>query len=72
MGVTLNHLVPMMYATPDLFVFDKNRQQLNHIVDELNTRYGSNTVYYGGAHRARHAAPMRIAFTQIPDVQRER
>jgi DNA polymerase-4 len=32
---------------------------------------GKNTVYLGGAHGATQDAPMRIAFTRIPDPEIE-
>jgi len=71
-GVTLNNLVPAMYCTADLFSQqESDRSGLNRAMDELNRRYGSHTVYFGGAHDAREAAPMRIAFTQIPDPHME-
>ncbi|GAB4195878.1 MAG: DNA polymerase IV [Wenzhouxiangellaceae bacterium] len=70
-GVTLNHLLPQSLQTEDLFADHREQRSLNQVVDRLNVRYGSNTVYFGGAHRARGAAPMRIAFTQIPNPQTE-
>jgi DNA polymerase-4 len=44
------------------------REQLDRSLDALNLKYGKNTVYFGGAHKALHAAPMRIAFNHIPDL----
>jgi DNA polymerase-4 len=51
-------------------LFDESHAQdkLNAIIDALNLRYGKNTLYFGGAHAALHAAPMRIAFGHIPDL----
>jgi len=40
-------------------------------VDKLNARFGKNAVYYGAAHSALQAAPMRIAFGHIPDLDTE-
>ncbi|MBI3522927.1 MAG: DNA polymerase [Betaproteobacteria bacterium] len=47
--------------------------QLNAVIDAVNLRYGKNTLYFGGAHRAidAGAAPMRIAFQHIPDISLE-
>jgi DNA polymerase-4 len=40
-------------------------------VDKVNLGFGSNTVYFGGAHGALKYTPMRIAFTRIPDPATE-
>lgn len=45
------------------------RQGLNKALDQLNAKHGKNTVYVGTAHSALHAAPMRIAFDHIPDLE---
>lgn len=70
-GVTLRQLVSEASHTPSLFGWDASRHALHRAVDTLNERFGRNTVYFGGAHAALSAAPMRIAFTRIPDVQTE-
>lgn len=58
---------------PDLFQpsIAAERQKLNGAIDQLNMRYGKNTVYFGGAHGAVHYAPLRIAFNHIPDLENE-
>ena len=38
-------------------------------MDALNARFGKNAVYLGASHGALQAAPMRIAFTHIPDPE---
>ncbi len=72
-AVTLHHLDEKKFQTASLFDNDKTRDALNAAVDKLNARYGSNTVYFGGSHLAlKHgSAPMRIAFTHIPDLRVE-
>lgn len=45
------------------------REGLNAALDKLNAKHGKNTVYVGTAHSALHAAPMRIAFDHIPDLE---
>lgn len=50
--------------TPDLFAPHEATDRLSHAVDELNARFGKNTVYLAGIGRARHAAPERIAFAK--------
>lgn len=69
-GVTLHGLLPEQSVTPSLFADDK-RKKLNALVDMLNAGLGKNTVYFGGAHDALDSAPMRIAFTRIPNLETE-
>lgn len=66
-GVTLLELVPDNLHSLDLFD-DSKRSQLSKTVDRINQKYGSQTVYFGGMHLAREAAPTRIAFQSIPDL----
>ncbi|MEO6148433.1 MAG: DNA polymerase [Sulfuriferula sp.] len=70
-GVTLTRLVEAAHQTPSLFDTDNARSKLNATVDKLNTRFGKNAVYFGGAHDALQSAPMRIAFSHIPDLDTE-
>ncbi|MGZ8252349.1 MAG: DNA polymerase Y family protein [Methylophilaceae bacterium] len=56
----------------DLFKPDTiQSEKLNTALDNLNMRYGKNTVYFGGAHNALSYAPLRIAFNHIPDLDIE-
>ncbi len=48
---------------------DPKRTNLTKALDNLNTRYGKHTVYFGGFSQALEAAPTRIAFTSIPDPE---
>jgi DNA polymerase-4 len=41
-------------------------------MDRLNACYGRNTVYFGGAQPALDSAPTRIAFTHVPEMEKER
>lgn len=66
-GVTLTHLSAARGRSLDLFGDGRQRSRLNAAVDALNGRFGKQAVYLGGAHGAMDAAPMRIAFTRIPD-----
>ena len=67
-GVTLFGLKPVEYCTRSLFDHDDARQNLNKAVDNLNENFGKNAIYLGGAHHALHAAPDKIAFTHIPQI----
>lgn len=42
--------------------------RLAHVMDSVNAKYGSTTLYLGGIHKVRDAAPPRIAFKSIPDM----
>lgn len=72
-GVHLTHLIDTKLHTPDLFEEEKEqtRGKLFAAVDHLNKVFGKNTVYLGGAHGATKDAPMRIAFTRIPEPEVE-
>ena len=66
-GVSLYDLVPENLHTADLFSEEQRRGQLSRAMDSINAKYGNNTVYLGGVHHVRDAAPPRIAFSSIPE-----
>ena len=72
-GVLLVHLIDLRMHTPDLFAHqvEANHDKLFQAVDHLNKVLGKNSVYFGGAHGATQDAPMRIAFTRIPEPEIE-
>jgi DNA polymerase-4 len=72
-GVHLTGLIDLKLHTPDLFEEQKEqtRGKLFQAVDHLNKVLGKNSVYLGGAHGATKDAPMRIAFTRIPEPEIE-
>ena len=75
-GMVFFGLVPEAQHTPSLFdaPATKNRSgstKLMQSMDALNAQFGKNTLYYAASHGALDRAPMRIAFTRIPDVQTE-
>lgn len=70
-GVALIHLAETRSISGNLFEASTKRHCLNATIDALNTRFGKAAVYLGGAHGALDEAPMRIAFTQIPDPEIE-
>jgi len=67
-GITLYRLLHETCVTPPLFPAQRNRILLARAMDGLNTRFGAHTVYFGGMYAAQDSAPMRIAFTCIPDL----
>ena len=50
----------------------RDRARLMSAMDALNRKQGKNTVYFASAHHTLDAAPMRIAFNRIPDLETER
>ncbi|MSU45944.1 MAG: DNA polymerase [Lacunisphaera sp.] len=72
-GVHFTHLLDLRLHTPDLFEqkTEESHGRLFFAVDHLNKVLGKNTVYLGGAHGATQDAPMRIAFTRIPEPEIE-
>ncbi|WP_345799233.1 hypothetical protein [Ramlibacter sp. H39-3-26] len=81
-SIALHGLVPARGHTPSLFDTPaacataqpppaRDRARLYAAMDALNRVYGKNTLYFASAHEALDAAPMRIAFNRIPDVQTE-
>lgn len=70
-SVALVDLVPENMRNLTLFdemygagKFDRVAQ----VMDSINAKYGSTTLYLGGIHKVREAAPPRIAFKSIPDM----
>ena len=72
-GIHLTQLIDTKLHTPDLFEepSEQKHGKLLAAVDHLNKVLGKNTVYLGGAHGATKDAPMRIAFTRIPEPEIE-
>jgi len=76
-SVTLARLEPLGCHTPSLFAEDNQprRMELQHAMDAVNKQFGGRTLYYADAmeaQRSSEAAPMRIAFNHIPDLELER
>ncbi len=51
-----------------LFTNNSRAQKTFKAVDEINARYGKNTIYVGSLHEKMEAAPTRIAFQRIPGL----
>ncbi|MBI1803432.1 MAG: DNA polymerase [Ignavibacteriae bacterium] len=67
-GVTLSHLIPDNLH--DFSFFDEaKRTRLAKAMDKLNYKYGANLVHFGDMELVKAAAPTRIAFTSIPDLE---
>jgi len=70
-AVAFYNLVDEDQTTLSLFDDSNKLSSLNKAMDKLNKRYGFQSAYYASSHTAAKSAPMRIAFTQIPDVDLE-
>jgi DNA polymerase-4 len=70
-AVVLFNLLHKDYTTLPIFENYEKNKALYGAIDCLNKRYGYASVYFGGSHIAKYSAPMRIAFTQIPDLDIE-
>ena len=66
-GVVLTGLVPEAFHAPSLFE-DQSRSQLTRALDLLNEKFGKDVVHYGAVHESAELAPLRIAFSRIPDA----
>ena len=67
-AIVLSRLAEAGQRVRSLFDEHRSHDQLNAVIDSVNLRYGRNALYFGGAHGALQAAPMRIAFNHIPDL----
>jgi len=78
-SMVLGRLVHKDNYTPSLFEetshygkqSPQNIQTLNSSMDQLVQKFGKQSIYLGGAHDAIEAAPMRISFGHIPDLEIE-
>ena len=67
-GVVLQDLVAVKNAPGSLLTEDRRNLELSRAMDQVNQRFGSDRLYFGGMHHMADCAPTRIAFTHIPDV----
>ena len=67
-GVTLSKLVPETAMSLSLFPEDQRRQDLGKLMDQINTKFGPQSIYTATMQEAATTAPMRISFTKIPDI----
>lgn len=64
-------LYKLMYEdqnTEVLFGDQNKSKSLNSAVDLLNKKFGFGSAYFAGSHTAIDSAPLKIAFSQIPDI----
>ncbi|HEY1628798.1 MAG TPA: hypothetical protein VGF52_03000, partial [Tepidisphaeraceae bacterium] len=70
-AITLFNLVPNQNTSMPLFPAERNRIRLSQAIDALNKKFGLQTIYFAGMHSALESAPMRIAFSRVPDAAYE-
>ncbi|MGI9428115.1 MAG: Y-family DNA polymerase [Bythopirellula sp.] len=70
-AVTLFDLTPGACTSPSLFVEERRALAAAQAMDAANEKFGPNKLYFASMHETRDSAPMRIAFTNIPDVPAE-
>lgn len=70
-AMALSDLVPNRSATPSLFDEDRQGEDISRTLDMVNSQFGASVIYLGAMFGMRKAAPPRIAFTQIPDFDRQ-
>ena len=72
-AIVLDHFTHAGNYTPSLFDSPSSKshhqKSLNLSMDKLVKKFGRQSIYLGGAHHAIDAAPMRISFGHIPDVE---
>jgi len=80
-SIVLDHFTHAGNYTPSLFDTTpssspsqptKSPTSLNASMDQLVKKFGRQSIYLGGAHNAIDAAPMRISFGHIPDIELEK
>ena len=70
-GIVLWDLASNANTSLPLFVEEHRNLRATRAMDAINERVGPNSVYFASMHEAREQAPMRIAFTHIPDITAE-
>ena len=67
-AIWLNNLVSN--EEHNLSFFENERGlQVSQSLDEINAKFGKGSVYFGGVSADKAAAPNRISFTSIPDLE---
>jgi DNA polymerase IV len=67
-SVAYHPLVPENRHVPSLFENPK-REKLAGVMDQLNEKYGRDTIYFAALQDSLREAPTRIAFARIPELR---
>ncbi|HVY55042.1 MAG TPA: hypothetical protein VHC46_04735, partial [Thermodesulfobacteriota bacterium] len=68
-AVVFTDLIPASETSFSLFSGERKRDSVASALVTIHDRWGTNSIYYGAMHGASGSAPLRIAFTSIPDVE---
>lgn len=71
-SLTLWKLEPAGMTTRSLFPEEQAASRAAETLDAVNAHFGSGSMYFASMHETRDAAPLRIAFSHIPEVEPER
>jgi len=63
-GMVFTNMRKANEVTPSLFDQEADRTQMNRAVDEMNQRFGKNSVYLASVHNAKDSASEKIAFNK--------
>jgi DNA polymerase IV len=67
-GVVLLGLVPAMYHQPDLFAEEAPHDRLSPLIDQINRRYGRNTIGFGLVSEQVREFNGHAAFQRVPEA----
>jgi DNA polymerase-4 len=72
-AVVLTDLCERIGTTDDLFTTAEAKEHapLSALMDRINDRFGPQKISYASSQAAAKEAPMRIAFSRIPDITHE-
>lgn len=70
-SVIFTDLIPARETSFSLLSGERKRDRVANALDKINGRWGASSIYYGAMHGASESAPLRIAFTSIPDIAAE-
>ena len=70
-SVIFTDLIPASETSFPLLSGERKRDRVANALDKINERWGVSSIYYGAMHGASESAPLRIAFTSIPDIVAE-
>lgn len=71
-SINLWKLEPAASRGPSLFAEERQASQAAQAMDAINAQFGSGSMYFASMHETRDAAPLRIAFGHIPEVEPDR